>query len=282
MTLDPRLHAVRPDLADRRLRSDVVAESYCDGQARQVVTGLADLRRQPSAEAPLDAQIWYGEAVTLFEESAGWAWVQAERDGYVGYTPLSSLGDALAPTPTHWITAPMSLRFPAADIKALPLDRLPMGSLLRAVDSKDSFLELHDGSFVFARHAAPPDEIEEDWPETALRFLGVPYLWGGRSMMGIDCSGLVQTALILSGRRVLRDSDMLRDLAELGQDLPPDSPRRRGDLLFSPGHVVMAVNGEEIVHANAHHLAVVREAFATFAQRIAARGESVSHLRRPH
>ncbi len=281
MSLDKRLNLYRPDLADVALEGRVQAESFVAGSPRQVVGGLADLRRRPDADAPLDAQLWYGERVTLFEERDGWAWIQAESDRYVGYAPAVTLGEVGASAPTHRVSVPMTFRFPAPDIKTAPLDRLPMGAFLRVRAERDAFLELEDGGFVFTRHTAGADWLAEDWAETALRFLGVPYLWGGRSFTGIDCSGLVQTALLLAGRRVPRDSDMLRDSDALGQALPPDSPRQRGDLLFSPGHVVMALDGEEIVHANAYHLAVVREPFAAFVERLAGRGEDVTLLRRP-
>ncbi len=281
MSLDARLHVYRPDLADAGLKEEVSAASYCEGVPRQVTSGLADLRRAPAAEAPLDAQIWYGETVKVFEEKAGWAWVQADQDRYVGYTPLSGLGEVSPAAPTHRVAAPLTFRFPAPDIKAPPIDCLPMGAFLRAVASKESFLALHDGSYLFERHAAPANALREDWAATALLFLGVPYLWGGRSFLGVDCSGLVQAGLLLAGIAAPRDSDMQREAELLGRSLPPDSPRRRGDLLYSPGHVVLALDEEEIVHANAFHLATVREPFAAFAQRLEQRGETVSLLRRP-
>jgi len=281
MSLDSRLNACRPDLADARLRGRVQADDFVEGTPGLVGSGLADLRRNPSNDAPLDAQLWYGEPVTVFERKHGWAWVQARRDGYVGYTPLSGLAASSPATATHMVCALMTFRFPEPSVKAPPLDRLPLGAILRAETHNDRFLALDDGGYVYTRHTCRPTQRAEDWPATALRFLGVPYLWGGRSSLGIDCSGLVQLALLLAGHAVPRDSDMLRDHAPLGESLPPDSPRRRGDLIFSPGHVVIALDDQEIVHANAYHLAVVREPFEAFAERLAALGEAPSLLRRP-
>ncbi|MEO1193102.1 MAG: NlpC/P60 family protein [Pseudomonadota bacterium] len=281
MHLDPRLHAFRPDLADQALADRVSAKRYVTPRPALIGSGLADLRRDPSPEAPLDAQLWYGEAVACFEEQEGWAWVQAAQDGYVGYTPARNL-QAVEPTrPTHRVTQPLTFRFPEPDMKTPPLDSLPLGALLRAKDKAGDFLALHDGGFVYAKHTRDNAWREADWAATALRFLGTPYLWGGRSWLGLDCSGLVQAALLLAGRQPLRDTDMLRDDEDLGPALPPTSPRRRGDLLLSPGHVVMALDDQEIVHANAYHLATVREPFATFEERLAARGEAVTLLRRP-
>ncbi|GAB5468169.1 MAG: C40 family peptidase [Rhodospirillales bacterium] len=279
--LDPRLNALRPDLADTRLRARVAAERFVAGEPARIGSGLADLRRAPSADAALDAQLWHGEAVRCFERREGWAWIQAEQDGYVGYTPAAGLVAASPVPPTHRVRQPMTFRFPEPSIKAPPSDRLPMGALLRVTSDEGDFLTLADGGYVFARHTGPVDRVERDWTATALRFLGTPYLWGGRSWLGIDCSGLAQTALLLAGCRPLRDSDMLRDAEDLGPALAPDSPRRRGDLLFSPGHVVMALDAEDIVHANAFHLATVREPFGAFVARLAARDEQVTSLRRP-
>ncbi len=281
MSLEPRLNAYRSDLADARLRDQVEAGAFAQGESRLVTSGLADLRREPRSDAALDAQLWYGEAVRVFDDKDGWAWIQSERDGYVGYTPNDNLSQPSKAAVTHRVAAPFTFRFPEASIKAPPLDRLPMGSALRATGSKDSFLALHDGSYVFEKHIQSDDSKNEDWAETALRFLNVPYLWGGRSFLGVDCSGLVQTALLLAGRTPLRDSDMLRDQDSLGASLPPDSPRKRGDLLFSPGHVVIALGPVKVVHANAFFLSTVREPFKAFSDRLAEQGEAVTHLRRP-
>ncbi len=281
MKLDRRLHAHRPDLADARLEGRISSDRFTAGEAATITGGVADLRMAPSRSAALDAQLWFGESVRMYEKRDGWAWVQAERDDYVGYTPAEAVGTAIATAPTHQVSALATYRFPEPSIKAPPLETLPLGAQLRVRGEREEFLELGQGGYVFARHAEPSDRLWPDAPATALRFLGVPYLWGGRSFLGIDCSGLVQTSLLLAGVSAPRDSDMLRDDETLGQALPPDAPRKRGDLLFSPGHVVMALDGEEIVHANAFHLATVREPFAAFVARLASRGEAVTSLRRP-
>jgi len=281
MALDPRLNAFRPDLADARLEGQIEAARFVAGRPALVARGIADIRRAPAGDAPLDAQLWYGERVSVFEVADGWAWIQAETDSYVGYTPAGALAGAEATAPSDRVSVPLTFRFPAPSIKAPPLDSLPMGALLRRNGATEDFIALHDGGYVFARHAAPAAQCLSDWAETASRFLGVPYLWGGRSFLGLDCSGLVQTALLMAGRASPRDTYQQKDSPLLGASLPPDTPRQRGDILFSPGHVVMALDGARIVHANAYHLAVAIEPFADFAARIAARGEAVSILRRP-
>jgi cell wall-associated NlpC family hydrolase len=275
MSLDPRLNAVRRDLADIRLRGRVEAQRFVAGEARRVARGAADLRRGPAADAPLDSQLRFGEAVMLFEEKDGWAWVQNQADGYVGYL------EAAAPAPTHQVAALRTFRFAAADIKSPVLDHLSLGSPLVLADEHDRFIELADGGFVYATHAEPLGAAHRDWVGTAERFIDVPYLWGGRTALGLDCSALAQTALTLAGRPCPRDTYMQRDSDAVGRALPPDAALHRGDLLFSPGHVAIASGPETVVHANAFHLMVAHEPLAGFRHRLAQRGEAITLVRRP-
>lgn len=280
MTLDPRLHAARPDLADARLRGRVEAARFVEGQPRRVARGLADLRRRPEAEAPLDTQLRYGEEVLQFESKGGWAWVQNRADGYVGYVEADRLTEP-GPAPSHQVAALRTFRFARPDIKSPVLDHLTLGSALQASDEHDRFLELADGGFVYAPHAEPFGLGHRDWVATAERFLDVPYLWGGRSSLGLDCSALVQTALGLAGIAVPRDSGQQRDSDSAGAILPAGAPLHRGDLLYSPGHVAIATGPETLVHANAYHLMVAHEPLAGFRHRLAQRGEAITLVRRP-
>lgn len=280
MTLDPRLNAFRPDLADARLEGQVEATRFVTGQPARVGRGVLDLRRAPAADAALDTELLFGEALLVFERSDGWAWVQNLSDGYVGYCEASALIDGEA-TATHQVAALRTFRFSAADIKSPPLDQLTLGSALHAVDEHDRFLELADGGFVYAPHAEPFGVVHRDWVGTAERFLQVPYLWGGRSALGLDCSALVQTALRLAGRVCLRDTYQQRGSDTTGALLEADEPLRRGDLLFSPGHVAIATGAETLVHANAWHLAVAHEPLAGFRHRLHSRGEAILLVRRP-
>jgi len=280
MSLDPRLNPIRPDLADRRLQGRVEAQRFAAGEPARAIAGQVSLRRAPAADAPQDSEILFGEAVLVFERKDGWAWVQAERDRYVGYCLAALLAEG-APQPTHQVAALRTLRFSRPDIKAAPLDQLSLGTPLAATDERSRFLELADGGFVYAPHAEPLGAAHHDWVATAERFLAVPYLWGGRSALGLDCSGLVQTALRLAGRSCPRDTYMQRDDGGLGPEVPLERPLQRGDLVFSPGHVAIATGAETLVHANAFHLAVAHEPLAGFRHRLKAAGQAIDRVRRP-
>lgn len=281
MTLDPRLNAYRPDLADLRLQGQVEAERFVAGSPARVIRGCTALRREPGPEAALDTELVFGERVLVFEtRAAGWAWVQNLADGYVGYLEAASLTAGEA-APTHQVAALRTFRFSAPDIKSPPLDQLTLGSALIATDEHDRFLELADGGFVYAPHAEPHGVVHRDWVATAERFLQVPYLWGGRTALGLDCSALVQRALTLAGMACLRDTYQQRGSDLCGALLPPDTPLQRGDLVFSPGHVALATGAETLVHANAWHLAVAHEPLAGFRHRLATRNEAILLVRRP-
>ncbi len=280
MTLDPRLHAFRPDLADARLKGRIEASRFVEGQPRRVASGLAELRRLPATEAPLDTQLRFGEAVLVFDTRDAWCWVQSREDGYVGYVLAAALADP-GPAPTHQVAALRTFRFAATDIKSPVLDHLTLGCALAATDEHDRFLELAGGGFVYAPHAEVQGTRHADWVSTAERFIDVPYLWGGRSALGLDCSALVQTALGLAGHALPRDSRQQQDSAAAGQLLAPDAKLHRGDLIFSPGHVAIASGPESIVHANAYHLMVAHEPLAGFRHRLAQRGEAFTLVRRP-
>ena len=128
MTIDTRLNASRPDLADSRLKGKVEASAFRDGERRLVVSGLADLRRRPQPDALLDAQLWYGEEVLVFDEANDWSWIQALSDGYVGYTPSSNLGAAVEVAATHRVSATLTFRFIFAKLSLRPwaTPRIPL------------------------------------------------------------------------------------------------------------------------------------------------------------
>ena len=280
MGLDPRLNAFRPDLADRRLEGQVDARRFASGEPARVIAGQASLRRAAGEDAAKDSELLFGEAVTVFDRKDGWAWVQAARDGYVGYVALAQLLDG-GSVPTHQVSALRTFRFSRPDIKSAPLDHLSLGSPLAVRAEANRFLELVDGGFIYAPHAEPFGAIHPDYVATAERFLAVPYLWGGRSALGLDCSGLVQTALRLAGRPCPRDTYMQRDDAAVGPEAPLDRPLERGDLVYSPGHVAIATGAETLLHANAYHLAVAHETLAGFRHRLKVAGQAIDRVRRP-
>lgn len=287
MTLDPRRHAFRPDLADARLTGRVEAERFVSGQAQRIALPSVALRRRPAPDAPLDTELLFGEPVTVFDRDGDWAWVQSVLDGYVGYVPVRALGaaqgpDAAAPSSaapvrpeaTHRVHVPLAIVFTAPSIKSPVTLRVPMGSRLAVTHEEtageDRFLVTGEG-YVLVQHAVPLGEVLPDWVAVAEAFVGAPYLFGGKTWDGIDCSGLVQLAVQGAGGTAPRDSDM--QAAELGEALPSDKRRfARGDLVFWDGHVGIMVDEMRLLHANGFHMQTVIEPVAGTLTRLAARG----------
>jgi cell wall-associated NlpC family hydrolase len=278
MTLpDPRVNAYRPELAAAHLRGRVEASRFVEGAEYEVAEPLAGLRRAPSHDAALDTQALYGERVTIYEiTDEGWAWGQLQTDDYVGWLPANALA-VPGRTPTHRVIAPRTLAFPAPNIKIPPLAGLPMGARLAVAGQDERFAATENGWHVPAPHVAPLGVSQQDFVAVAEMFLGTPYLWGGKSTLGIDCSGLVQVALQMVDLRCPRDSDMQEEA--LGRAVALGD-LRRGDLLFWPGHVAIACSADTILHANAHHMMVAREPLAQAFARIAKTGSEVRTLKR--
>jgi len=278
MTLDPRTTPARPDLAASHLRGKVEAARFVDGTTREVRDDSAPLRREPRPDAPLDTEALKGELVTVYETTEeGWCWGQLARDGYVGWLPANAL-IALGPPATHVVAALRTLAFPGPSIKLPPVASLSLGCRL-AVIRTDGALAVTPTGYVPARHLAPIDTHAPDFVAVAERFVDVPYLWGGKTSLGIDCSGLVQVALTAAGVACPRDSDMQEGAlgTAIGTDL---SGLRRGDLIFWPGHVAIARDAATLVHANAFHMAVAIEPVAEAVARIAAGGTAIRAIKR--
>jgi cell wall-associated NlpC family hydrolase len=278
-SFDRRLVAARPEIAAEHLRGAVEAARFVSGVARRVIETAAPLRREPNPDAELDTEAIYGEAVMVYDEIEGWAWGQLRRDGYVGWLPAHALGEPLEPT--HRVSAVRSFVYPTASIKRPNLMALTMGSEVRVTGEAGLFDALASGGFVFARHLAPIDSIESDPVAVAEQFLGAPYLWGGKTSLGLDCSALVQTALLACGMACPRDTDMQEREVGMPVALGPDlSGLRRGDLLFWPGHVAMARDGETMIHANGHSMTVRIEGVHEALARIAATGDALRTVKR--
>lgn len=270
--LDPRLNAFRPDLADRSLQGRVEAGAFVDGRAAIVVAPVANVLAAPSPGAGMNAQYLTGDRVRVFETRDGMAWLQGERDSYVGYVSMEALSFDMV-EPTHRVVVPRTFRYPEPAIKAPPVTALSMGARLRVVDEVEHkgtrYAMLADGSAVVSIHLAPVSQMEADFVSVAERLVETPYLWGGASGFGMDCSGLVQLSLFMAGHRVLRDSDMQEEsIGERiggGDDI---GSLRRGDLVFWRGHVGIMTDGETLLHANGRTMTVAREPLADAIARI--------------
>ncbi len=257
--LDPRLNAFREDLAAASLQDRVRAPRYAEGELRQVAAPAAPVRAAPRFDAALLTEALSGELLTAYEFREGWAWVQLHEDGYVGYIPVDCLSGVVEEN-THRVSARLTYLYPEPDIKRPPITKLSFScTVLQIGRLEGRFIELSRGGFIFVDHIVGIRERARDFVRVAERFVGVPYLWGGKTALGIDCSGLVQVALQAAGIPCLRDTDM--QMASAGEPIDPGNLEaiQRGDLLFWKGHVAIAQSADWMVHASGHHMEVVVE-----------------------
>ena len=272
-TLDKRLNAFRPDLADENLRGMVEAERFVSDKPMRIADAVADVRSEPRGDAGITTQVLYGDDVLVFEDYNGWCWIQNERDGYVGYVVDTTL-DRRASEPTHIVIAPRTFVYPGSDLKYPRTKALSMGSLVTIAGGEERrgtlYGMLPSGEAVIAKHLVPVDEVTDDHVAVAETLMHTPYLWGGVSGFGVDCSGLVQLSLLMTGLPVLRDTDM--QAASIGDLIEPDKDYQnlqRGDFVFWKGHVAMMASHSMLLHASGHTMSVTLEPLRDAIDRIA-------------
>jgi len=269
---DKRVTPVRSDLAAAHLKGTVDAPRYAEGEKFSVCAGRTGLRVRPSTDAAQDSEMLFGEVFTVYDRAHGWAWGQAANDLYVGYVAEEALTAPFAAEAK--VSALLAPVFPAADLKTPVRDFLPLNAAVPVLAREGDYVNVGTG-FVHRRHLAA--ETQKDFVAIAERFLGVPYVWGGKTAAGLDCSGLIQTALQAVGKAAPRDTDMIEKA--LG-DAVPISGVRRGDLVFWKGHMGVMLDEKRLLHANAFHMAVAIEPLAEAIARIAKAAGPVTSVKR--
>ncbi len=276
--MDKRLHAYRPDLADVRLRGQVEADRFVSGTAMQFVVPCTCVHRAPEPDGVQLTQALLGETALVFENKNGWSWVQLEHDNYVGYVRSESLSTTIRQT-THRTIVTSTLIYPKPDLKSQPAILIYMNAKINVIGEQGLFSELAASGFVFTKHIAK-ETMKQDFVAVAEKFLNVTYLWGGKTQSGIDCSGLVQTALHACGVSCPRDTDMQEKT--LGTELLINDldGLKRGDLVFWEGHVGIMYDESNLLHANGFHMQTVIEPLKLAATRIADSHKQITSLKR--
>ena len=277
--LDKRLNAYRPDLADARLRGRIDAERFVEGRTMQVVHPLVSVHKAPRFDAMQITQALMGETLRAFDVHEGWAFVQLDRDGYVGYVSADALSSHIS-APTHRVAVPSTFLYPAPDIKSQPVIAVTMNAAMTVTGGDEKFAQLANGHFIHRRHFKPVEERERDFVAVAEMFRHAPYYWGGKSVHGLDCSGLLQLSLEACGTECLRDTDMQEE--RLGKKLLVNDldGLSRGDLVFWTGHAGIMIDERTLLHANGYHMTTLTEPLREAVDRIAASGNQVTSIKR--
>jgi len=272
---DKRVTPARPDLAASYLKGTMDAPRFADGEKFSVAVGRASLRVHPSDDAAQDSELLFGETFTVYDSADGWAWGQAANDLYVGYVKEDAL---VTPFTTELrVAALMAPAFPAPDLKRPVVDMLPLNAWVDVLSKDGHFLAIADDRWIYSGHVVLPKDWEKDFVTVAERFVGAPYVWGGKTVAGLDCSGLIQTALQATGKAAPRDTDMMEKA--LGEAVPL-SGVRRGDLIFWKGHMGVMLDEARLLHANAFHMAVAIEPLAQAIARIEKVAGPVTSIKR--
>ncbi len=268
-SLDPRSHVTTAGIVDVALADSIAAARYVAPLEMRCGVAQTPVRAAGDADAVAVSELLWGEGFDLFDVAGDWGFGRCHHDRYTGWVAMAALSEA-AEAPAQRVSARVAPLFARPDIKAPVLASLPFGAQVNGV-VEGVFLAVAGGGYLHQRHLAPPPPTPLD---VARLFSGAPYVWGGRTPQGVDCSGLVQAALAACGVACPRDSDQQRESIGIAVDF---AARRGGDVIFFPGHVGILVDADTLLHANAHWMAVVIEPLAD----VIARGADVLAVRRP-
>lgn len=259
--IDPRFNAFRSDLADLSLKPFIEATSFVEPSLYQCMRGVLPLYEKAEATSRRLSEIRYGEFMDVFEQrDDGFAWVQSRVDSFVGYIPMEGALNQTIAALMNRVCVLHTFVYAQPDRASAIFDRLTLGSYVSLDGDADDFYPLASGGYVFKKHIAPSDEVAcMDYVFTAGRLLGVPYLTGGRTPLGVDASGLIHFALDLAGIDIPRALDQQREL--FGKPLPchwRDIVWNRGDLVFfgTPFHVGIMTSRDHIIHADEEEMMV--------------------------
>lgn len=232
--------------------------------------GSAPVFKEPSMKSEQTTQIILGETFDVLEIKDDWVRIRLRFDGYIGWVYRPQMVLMKADEFSEYMNKPkvefvsnLGFVYSKPDVNSITLRDVVVCSVLNYLGSKDGWLkvELPDGTYGFIRKAEAKQfktakkQNVSDVIQTAKRFLGVSYMWGGKTPKGFDCSGFVQTVYRINGVQLPRDSDMQWEVGEhIGKDF---SKFKKGDLLFfsSDGKRVTHVGiftgrDREIIHAS--------------------------------
>ncbi|WP_375608019.1 MULTISPECIES: NlpC/P60 family protein [unclassified Bartonella] len=268
---DPRLHAFREDLADERLKGEITAQRFVQGEKRRVNVPVAGLFKENNNKSEMQTECLYGEELLIFEHGEEMSWAQSLKDGYVGYIDTKVLCTSTVEQ-THVVTAPRTFQYSQADLRGPVEYPLSIGSKVSVVNEVEvrgtKYSILENGGAIVSDHLSPiGNVVYKDYVKAAEMLIYTPYRWGGASGFGIDCSGLVQLSMTMAGQVVLRDTDMQQKT--IGNPLSDSDKLQRGDLIFWKGHVAIMTDSENIIHANGSSMDVTIEPLEKAVTRIA-------------
>ena len=270
---DRRLTPATDRVAHVSMTGLIDAPTFTAGKMRRVGVPLVDLLRGP--QGARERQLAFGESFTVIDHAQDHAFGFATKDGYCGWLPEGALTDG--PAPTHWVASPGTHLYPEPRVQAREIAALPLGAQLCVTGQTATWAQTAQG-YVPLPHLRAIGDYLTDPVAVAEGFLGTPYLWGGNSRAGIDCSGLVQLSHLACGLSAPGDADLQQ---AMGTAIGDNTPLQRGDLLFWSGHVAMVVDDQRLIHANGHTMSVAyEETEACIARIFAQNGGPVTKRRR--